>query len=161
MAAHITKKEKAKQGHRTPVEFLHAIEKRYGSIGFDLAATPGHAVCPKFFSPKDDSLSQDWQKIRIRRGQVIYLNPPFAHLRPWARKLEEECRFLSHWTLCLVPYSGGSHWWNDHALNKCLIAGIPRMTFRGSSTPFPKDLALLCFGFGAQGSTFWNWRDET
>ena len=159
MTASVGSRAADKQGARTPREFLDAVENRFGLIDFDLAATGGHQVTGedslRYFSPEMDSLKQDWS---IGLGRVVWLNPPFANIRPWVAKLDAECRNLPRWTLCLVPASMGSHWWNDHVIGKCFALGVTRMTFVGSPTVYPKDLALLCYGFGVSGNGFWDWR---
>jgi hypothetical protein len=157
-----------KQDWRTPPEFLSAVQRRFGVIGFDLAATTGHEVTGfrfrdrwslgPHFSPGDDSLSRDWGALRVDPGNVAWLNPPFANIRPWARKCDEECRNLSRWTLMLVPASMGSHWWADHVLGKCIALGVTRMKFVGADAMYPKDLALCCYGFGVSGHGFWDWK---
>lgn len=162
-----------KQDWRTPPEFLAAVQRRFGTIGFDLAATTGHEVTRvpvvgvggvsfgtvkgPHFSPEDDSLSQDWSALRLDPGKVAWLNPPFANIRPWARKCDEECRNLPRWTLMLVPASMGSKWWADHVLGKCFALGVTRMAFVGADATYPKDLALCCYGFGVSGYGFWDW----
>lgn len=159
---HITKRVPGKQGHRTPREFLDAIEKRFGKIGWDLAATPGHEVGAGFgYSPEENSLVQRWDRFPVEwRGQsTVWLNPPFANIRPWVAKLDAECQELSRWTLCLVPYSVGAKWWRDHVHEKCVIYSVGRMKFVGSEWDFPKDLALLAYGFGARGVVpLWDWK---
>jgi len=159
---------KSNQGWRTPAEFLVAIERKFGLIDFDLAATAGHQVTQgaAFFSPEEDSLSREWgsedpgawKLPSIPR--VRYLNPPFAHIAPWAAKLSA-CQHLPAWTLMLVPASIGSMWWQQHILGKMMIFGIPRITFRGATAPYPKDLALLCAGFGVHGNGYWDWRKNS
>jgi phage N-6-adenine-methyltransferase len=156
-------RDPAKQGWRTPPEFIAAVERRFGPIGFDLAATDGHEVCPDYFSPADDSLAQNWGDIfPLRHGATTWLNPPYANIRPWVAKLDAECRDLSRWTLCLVPASMGSKWWADHVLNKCFALGVTRMAFCDAagvpSQLYPKDLALLCYGYGVSGHGFWDWK---
>lgn len=154
-----TSREPEKQGHRTPPEFLEAIQRRFGRIAFDLAATPGHEVLGvPFFSPSNDSLAQRWDALVVPHGDVVYLNPPFGHIVPWVRKLAAECQHLQRWTTCLVPASMGSLWWRDHVRGKCVELGVTRMTFVGSTISFPKDLALLCYGYGVSGVGFWDWR---
>lgn len=159
MNASITHRDPAKQGHRTPREFLDAVERRFGYIGWDLAAAPGHEVGPigRSFTKEDNSLERDWN---MDIWTVVWLNPPFANIRPWVKKLDEECQHLPRWTLCLLPASMGSHWWSDHVLGKCIALGVTRMTFVGSTAPYPKDLALLCYGFGVSGHGFWDWRSK-
>ena len=147
-----------KQDWRTPPAFIDAVERRFGRISFDLAATIGHEVTDGThcaFSPEDDALSQNWGGAL---GPVAWLNPPYSDIRPWAMKLGEECRHLPRWTLCLVPASMGSHWWADHVLGKCVALGVTRMTFVGADAPYPKDLALLCYGYGVSGYGFWDWK---
>lgn len=162
----------SKQDYRTPREFLDAVERRFGKIAWDLAATDGHEVngfqCADgtwhsgpHYSPEEDSLSQPWDnRVSLSPGGSVWLNPPYANIRPWVAKLEGECRHLPRWTLCLVPASMGSKWWADHVLNKCVALGVTRMTFVGTTAPYPKDLALLCYGFGVSGHGFWDWRGE-
>lgn len=147
-----------KQDWRTPPEFIDAVQRRFGAIGFDLAATTGEQVgiLGQHYSPEQDSLSQSWGA-HLTIG-AAWLNPPFAHIRPWVEKLDTECRDLSRWTLCLVPASMGSKWWGKHVLNKCFALGVTRMKFVGADSIYPKDLALLCYGFGVSGHGFWDWK---
>lgn len=166
MSASIGKRDPDKQGHRTPREFLDAVERRFGLIGFDLAATLGHEVTDRIgypgssYTPEDDALSQDWTLPNLHKSRpVAWLNPPFANIRPWVAKLDAECKFLPRWTLCLIPASMGSKWWRDHVLGKCMAFGVTRMAFVGSETIYPKDLALLAYGFGVHGTGFWDWRE--
>lgn len=171
MNAHMGKRDPAKQGHRTPPEFLEAVERRFGRITFDLAATRGHQVLgiDHYFTPEVDALQQDWGAVdvwamknaglpRPLRMGVSWLNPPFSNISPWAEKLATECRNLPWWTLCLVPASMGSKWWDRYVLHKCVAIGVTRMAFAGSEHVYPKDLALLAFGFGVAGHSFWDWQ---
>jgi hypothetical protein len=153
------------QDWRTPPEFVEAVCRRFGGIDFDLAAQAGHSVTGDIetsFTPEQDSLTQDWGAIYVPshdrpKCPVRFLNPPFRDLRPWAAKCETFRRF-PFWTLLLVPASMGSLWWRDHVLGKCVADGVTRMTFVGADAVYPKDLALLCYGYGVSGSGFWDWR---
>lgn len=165
MSASIGRRDPGKQGHRTPPEFIGAVTGRFGRPTWDLAATEGHQIqgVGHYFTPEQDSLSQSWRRLTHSDEdtlvcQVAWLNPPFSNIRPWVAKLDRECRTLPRWTLCLVPASMGSHWWSDHVLGKCLALGVTRMTFMGSPAPYPKDIALLAYGFGVSGHGFWDWR---
>jgi len=147
------------QNWRTPPVFLDAVRRRFGGIDWDLAATSGHEVTTlgRSFTPEDNSLAQRWDNSAL--GSVRFVNPPFAKMRPWAAKLSD-CRDLPRWTLMLCPASMGSFWWRDHVLGKCMALGIPRMEFVGAGAVYPKDLALLCYGYGVHGFGFWDWRSE-
>ena len=77
----------SKQDYATPREFIRAVQARFGVIRFDLAAEPHNAVAPDFFTPDMDALSKDWFADPSRRAPaLLWLNPPFAHIEPWARK---------------------------------------------------------------------------
>ncbi len=153
----VQKPGKSKQDYETPAEFIAAVERRYGPIGFDLAASQTNAKAAIFFDEKIDALKQPWGYAGKLAVPVAWLNPPFANIRPWAEKLDNECRFLRRWTLMLVPASMGSLWWKDHVLGKCQADGVTRMKFVGAEDAYPKDLALLAYGYGVSGHGFWQW----
>jgi len=157
----ITHRDPDKQNHRTPPAFTRAVSRRFGRLTFDLAATSGEQIegVKSYFTPEMDSLKQDWGAIQTPGN--VWLNPPFSHIRPWVAKLDKECRDLPRWTLCLIPASMGSIWWGDHVLNKCIAIGVTRMAFVGSKAIYPKDLALICYGFGVSGHDFWKWTAES
>ncbi len=152
-----------KQDYQTPPQFTEAIAKRFGRATFDLAATEGQQIvgASEYFTPEVDSLKQSWANLGTKPGpkpRVVFLNPPFSKIAPWAGKLTSECRWLQRWTLMLVPASVGSEWYRKHVHGKALVLGLsPRLTFVGERTPYPKDLMLVCVGFGAVGFDTWRW----
>lgn len=171
--APIQKPGRSKQDYTTPVDFLDAVARQFGPIDLDLACRTDNMVADYGIAyDKDlDALEQGWNDPMYwsRRGnvtvsgdeiRVAFLNPPFATIRPWAAKLET-CRWLRRWTLMLVPASMGSAWWADHVLNKTMVYGIPRLAFGGQDGEpqlYPKDLALVCAGYGVAGYGYWDWR---
>lgn len=173
MAEPAQKPGRSKQDYTTPVEFLGAVSLQFGRIDLDLACRTDNMVCEYGIAHDQglDALVQDWRDpvYWSRSGnvtvsgdhiRVAFLNPPFGNIRPWAAKLET-CRWLPRWTLMLVPASMGSAWWADHVLNKAMTYGIPRLTFGGQDGKpelYPKDLALVCAGYGVSGSGYWDWR---
>lgn len=154
-------KPKTKQDYRTPDEFMDAVSGRFGYPCFDLAATDGEQVhtADGWFNPSQDSLAQNWSREVMGETQVVWLNPPFANIAPWAEKLTRECRHLRRWTLMLVPASIGTQWFAEHVNGKALVLGLsPRLTFQGCDAPFNKDLMLVCVGFGVSGFDTWRWK---
>jgi len=138
----------------TPREFLDACERRFGQIDFDLAASAKNAVVPHYFTKAQDSLAQDWT---MKRG-LLWLNPPFANITPWAEKCAETATPLTR-ILFLVPASVGSVWYARHVLPHAVVYGLrPRMKFVGSPDPYPKDLVLAVFGMGVTGFGSWKWK---
>lgn len=150
---------KSKQDFQTPKEFLLAIRRRFGVIGIDLAARADNSVAEQFITPEQDSLKQDWTKVKLQPGEVSFANPPFSKLDDWAEQLATT-RYCSWWTLMLCPASVSCNWWTNHVRGKVVEFSTPRMQFRGSDSNYPKDLCLLGAGFGATGYGFFDWRKQ-
>ena len=135
---------KSKQDYETPWELIHLIEAAMGSaFEVDLAARADNAKAPTFITPEEDSLIQPW----CQYGRVMmWLNPPFGNIAPWAKKCAEEGRATDGVIYFLVPASIGSAWWRDwvypHATTYALH---PRISFDGEG-PFPKDCILCEYG---------------
>jgi DNA (cytosine-5)-methyltransferase 1 len=148
---------RSKQNYGTPTELLRAVQKRFGRIYWDLAAHEQNAVVGSYLGPgslvAEDALAFDWSTI----DGLLWLNPPFADIAPWARECAAVRDRLA-WTLLLVPASVGSAWWHEHVHGKGLALLLaPRLTFRGCDQPYPKDCALVAYGFGVAGYEPWRW----
>lgn len=154
---------RSKQDYGTPREFLYAVERRFGSIEMDLAAHAGNAVVPKYLGPgsniAEDALAPDviWSRHDCRPTGLLWLNPPFADIYPWAEKCAQEGSRGARIAL-LAPYSLAD-WYEDHVHQKALVLKLkPRMTFVGAVDPYPKDLILAMYGpWVAPGETIWRW----
>ena len=144
---------RSKQDYGTPREFIAAVERRWGKLTFDLAASKENTVTRDFLSIEQDSLKQNWTLLGCG---PLWLNPPFADIRPWAEKAEKESTYTT--LLMLVPASVGSNWYAEHAMRMARTIFLrPRLTFVGCSAPYPKDLMLLEFGTIWSGE-FESWR---
>src|SRR5574338_47234 len=77
-------RHRSKQDYGTPRTLIHAIERRWGKLTIDLAATADNAKCERFITPEQDSLIQNWE-LKIGDG-LGWLNPEFADIDPWAAK---------------------------------------------------------------------------
>jgi hypothetical protein len=152
---------RSRQDYRTQPEFLHAVVRRFGPIAFDLACSEENMVAPRGFTIKHNALRRDWSKLglKLKAGDVAWCNPPFSRLDQWSAK-GCEVRLARNWTLLLTPYSGAARWWQRYVLGQAMVFGIPRLTFVGCKDPYPKDLALIAYGFGVSGVGFWDWRKE-
>lgn len=154
-------KGRSKQDYATPAEFLMAVQDRFGRIYWDLAAHAENRVtdADRYYGPGskhgEDSLAQDWSLLRLG---VLWLNPPFAHIAPWAAKCAKH-RHDRTFTCMLVPASVGTNWYAEHVHGKALELYLrPRIKFVGEPIGYPKDLALFVFGFGLSGAQPWDWR---
>jgi phage N-6-adenine-methyltransferase len=100
----------SKQDYETPMEFIRAVEKRFGPLTVDLAASAENAKAPRHISEKENSLICPWAATAVDN---CWLNPPFGNIAPWAKKCAEESEHGAR-ILMLVPASIGSNWFAEH-----------------------------------------------
>lgn len=158
---------RSRQDYATPPEFLDAVRKAFGPIVWDLAAHRGNRVCDAYFGPDHahepsrDSLQCDWADIRrgYSRTGLLWLNPPFGSIAPWAAKCAAECARGAE-ILFLVPASVGANWFWDHVAPHAYVYALsPRLSFDGKNS-FPKDLILAHYQPGVScgyGFSRWKW----
>lgn len=157
-------RSKTKQDYGTPWSFIRACEARFGPIVHDLAAHEGNAKAPLYYDEEANSLAQPWAE--HQPDGVLWLNPPFALITPWAMKCAEESAKRRGLILMLTPASIGSEWFADHVVGRAMVLGLrPRIPFDGTPINpktgkpdgYPKDLMLSVFGMGLHGFDSWRW----
>lgn len=148
----------SKQDIGTPPDLLAAVKHRLriSEFSIDLAASKENTVAARFITEEEDSLSEgvSWQS-----DGWAWLNPPFANIAPWVKKATHES-FDGASIVMLVPASVGSRWWSAYVEYDAFVSFLaPRVTFVGSTTPYPKDCALLFFTpWGFRGTECWTWK---
>lgn len=158
----------------TPQVFINAVERKFGLLDWDLAATVQNAKADLFIEQATNSLSGAWSKLPAsqliagRRNPLLFLNPPYANIAPWARKCMEEWK-LGAEILLLVPM-GSQNWYWDYIEPYAQVYCVGRMVFdncfdkqgRLVTTNYPKDLILAHFQPGKHGNrpVRWRWQDE-
>lgn len=144
---------KSKQDYGTPRPFLDALELRFGRIQFDLAASAHNKVVDAYFDERKDSLKQTWHRI----PGLLWLNPPFGDIDPWAEKCAAEAKQGARIAF-LTPASVGANWFQEHVVPSAHVLELsPRLSFDGLH-PFPKDLVCSIFYAGLTGRSAWRWR---
>jgi len=149
---------KSKQDYGTPQAFIDACVVRFGAFACDLACTTGNAKAGwgYYFDEGVNSLAQPWAE--DRPDGVLWLNPPFGDIDPWAEKCAAESAKRHGLILMLTPASIGCVWFAEHVLGKAVVLGLsPRLTFEGTTATYPKDLMLSVFGYGLHGFDQWRW----
>lgn len=166
---------RSKQDYETPSDFIAAVERRFGPIAVDLAATADNAKAALYFGPKEDSLRTDWTtdasycqgenvwpRYRLISSLDCWLNPPFGKIGPWAAKCAGSApafRDRGGRIFLLTPASVGAEWFAEHVHGRALVLALrPRLTFVGETDPYPKDCVLSVFG-AQPGFELWRWRD--
>ena len=154
---------KSRQDYETPQDLIDAIERRFGPLTFDLAAHAKNTKCPDYYNSRVDSLKQDWS---LLKGN-LWLNPPFAHIDPWAEKCKETVWCWQHINVTpilpftiflLTPASIGSEWFRKHIYMHAHVIGLnPRLKFVGEEDAYPKDCMLSLFG-RQPGFEVWRWK---
>lgn len=155
----IQKPGKSEQVVGTPRKFIAAVEKRWGTLDWDLAATSENAKAPKFFTPEDDSLAQDWSKLQ----GLLWLNPPYANIEDWVTKaaltLGVQDR-VSNIIFILIPAAVSTNYFKNYIFDKARVYFLsPRLTFEGQKNSYPKDLMLCVYGT-KPGVECWRWDKE-
>ena len=150
---------RSKQDYGTPKAFMTAVERRFGSIVCDLAADAHNTKSECWYGEDRDSLTVPWA-LENPEG-TLWLNPPFSDITPWAAKCSVERLSRTGLILLLTPASIGTEWFASHVHGQAMVLGLsPRLTFEGTTDPYPKDLMLSVFGYGMSGFDLWRWDGE-
>src|SRR6266853_968221 len=119
----------------------------HAEFGFtlDVAAQPGNAKCPRYFTPEDDGLAQPWDG-------VCWMNPPYGKtIGQWMRKAYESAQ-AGATVVCLVPARVDTRWWHRYCAHGEIRFLEGRLRFGGckNSAPFPS--AIVVFRPGGVGA---------
>lgn len=154
----VQKPGKSEQVVCTPTEFMNILTSRLGidKFGIDLAASADNTVADDYYTEENDSLVQPWTDYAW-----AYCNPPYADIEPWVRKAWTESHKGANIAM-LLPASVGSNWWRTYVDKKAYVLLLNgRLTFKGHTSPYPKDLVVLLYNsFGASGYEVWKWNHE-
>jgi len=146
----------SRQDYETPPDFIQAVERRFGIINCDFAASKLNSKGQVWIDEAMDSLSADcpWNKYK----GICWLNPPFSNIAPWAEKCWQESEKGAK-ILFLVPASVGSNWFAKFVFGKANVLFLNgRLQFVGASDPYPKDCILACYGYGIESFEIWKWK---
>lgn len=143
--------------YRTPDDFRAAVVARFGYPHVDLACTRENVFGREgLHTPAWDSLQVDWRDwIPYQPARPYgWLNPPFAHIAPWAKKAAESGARV----LMLVPAAIGSNWYRDYVHKHARVYALNgRLDF--GSGPYPKDCTLCDYG-DEPGLEIWSWQTK-
>lgn len=128
------------QTWETPQDLFDKLDNVF-NFELDVCALDETAKCDKYFTPKEDGLSQEW-------NGICWMNPPYGREQvKWIEKAYGESLNGST-VVCLIPARPDTKVWQNiifpNAVAICFIKG--RLKFGGSkdSAPFPS--ALVVFG---------------
>lgn len=184
--AQVSSGKKSKQDYETPDPIVRGLEPKFGEVVFDLAAEPHNKKHKRYFGPplkiigyteEDeeitepnvdpeavalDSFIQNWSELTKKYGGILWLNPPFRNIEPWAEKFRIEAARGAD-GMFLVPAAVGANWyldqiWKPKSADTIFLNG--RIPFMGPKQPaYNKDCMVCHFWPGATGKTLlWDWR---
>jgi site-specific DNA-methyltransferase (adenine-specific) len=124
----------------TPQWFFDELNKEFG-FTLDPCTNNHNHKCQKYFTIKEDGLTQDWSK------DIVFMNPPYGgHTGDWIKKAWEESKRGSV-VVCLIVSSTDRSYWHDYifpyAKQIRFIRG--RITFGEASSTAPFASAVVIF----------------
>lgn len=152
---------RSRQDYCTPRPFVEAVKRRLGiaDFAYDFAADAENTVAPVYICEAQDAMTVlNWENL-IGPGWG-WLNPPFAHIAPWAMRCAQTGRAGAHIAL-LTPAAVGANWFRDHVAGQARVLFLNgRLAF--TDEPYPKDCVLSLYGPTIEpGYEVWSWRART
>ncbi len=114
----------SRQDYETPLVFIHAVERMFGPLHVDLAATEKNAKAKFCLTPEDDSLKQYWG---VFSKQRCWLNPPYSSIGPWAQK----CAMYPQLEILFLLLFARSGSWNTCTRTRRLFSCSPDSVLTG------------------------------
>jgi phage N-6-adenine-methyltransferase len=123
----------------TPQDFFQRLVDRFGEFTLDPCCLPSSAKAPRYFTPDDDGLAQDWA------GERVFMNPPYGReIGKWMRKALESS-LAGATVVCLVPARTDTAWWHDCATRGEIEFVRGRLRFGDAKKDAPFPCALVIF----------------
>lgn len=121
----------------TPQDFFDRLDREF-HFDLDVCATAGNAKCPRFFTPQEDGLSQDW-------NGVCWMNPPYGRgIGAWVEKAYQTS-MRGGTVVCLLPARTDTAWWHDWCMRGEIRFVRGRLKFGGGkgNAPFPSAVVIF------------------
>lgn len=127
----------------TPQKFFETLDVEFG-FTLDVCARPENAKCPRYFSPEEDGLRQEWAP------EVCWMNPPYGReIGKWIQKAYEEAQ-KGATVVCLLPSRTDTAWWHEYVMRAAEVRFIRgRLRFGGAENgaPFPSCVVVFRPGY--------------
>jgi phage N-6-adenine-methyltransferase len=123
--------------YETPPEIFAPLNQEF-RFTLDPCCTKATAKAPKYFTRRDNGLSQRWAPHRV------WMNPPYGRgIGEWMAKAVTEWK-AGALVVALVPSSTDTDWWHDFAMRGEVRFVKRRIRFVGepSTAPFPSAIIV-------------------
>ena len=133
-----------KHDWETPPDLFKQIDAEF-NFTLDVCALPETAKCPKYYTPSDDGLIQDWS------NDVCWMNPPYGRYQiEWIKKAHEES-LKGATVVCLIPARTETRVWHEVIFPNAEVRFFKgRIKFVGANDNAVFSPALVIFGPTAQ-----------
>lgn len=125
----------------TPNEFFDKLNWRFGPFDLDPCASEDNAKCAKFYTTKDDGLSQDWE------GHTVFVNPPYGRgIDRWIEKGYRESLKENTRVVMLIPSRTDTKYWHKHVMQASelyFVKGRLKFGDSNNSAPFPSAVVVF------------------
>ncbi len=122
----------------TPQPLFDQLNAEF-AFTLDPCASAKNAKCPRYFTPEEDGLRQDWSK------ETVFMNPPYGRvIGLWVRKAYESAQGGGV-VVCLLPARTDTRWWHDYVMRGEVrfIRGRLRFGDGKNSAPFPSAIVIF------------------
>jgi phage N-6-adenine-methyltransferase len=128
----------------TPQKVFDLLDAEF-NFTLDPCASESNAKCPKFYTRKEDGLSQSWA------NEIVFMNPPYGKdVAQWMEKAYSEA---SATVVCLVSARTDTRWWHKFCMKANEIRLFDhRLEFEGTGNKAPFPSALIVFKAGQRGN---------
>lgn len=123
----------------TPDEFFDELDKEF-HFTLDACAVPENAKCPRYFTPEQDGLAQQW-------AGTVWCNPPYGRgVGEWVAKASTESALRKSTVVMLLFARTDTAWFHDYVYGRAEIRFIRgRLKFGGGKNPAPCPSMLVIF----------------
>lgn len=128
----------------TPQDLFDTLNEEF-RFDLDVAALPENAKCARFFTPKEDGLSQKWEG-------SCWMNPPYGRtVGKWIEKAKQSAEENGATVVCLLPVRSDTVWWHDHIESNIGTGNVEARFLQGrlkfgnqeNSAPFPSVIVVF------------------
>lgn len=126
----------------TPWATFRQLDAEFG-FTLDACAQAWNAKCPRYFSPEQDGLAQEWGR------EVVFCNPPYGRgVTGWWLSKAWEASRAGATVVLLIPARTDTAWWHDYAAKGEVRFLRGRLKFErpdgsGDSAPFPSAVVVF------------------
>lgn len=138
------KKPPRLQNRRTPQWLFDLLDDRFGPFALDAFASDGNALCPTYYTKKQNGLEQPWV-------DLTFANPPFKIIGEVLRKAIAEGE-INRRSIIIGPVGCCQQWMHDWAIYGTIYVPTRRINF---DTPTGKptrraDRDTMIYAFGCE-----------